>query len=130
MKPKNLLASTLALIAALAFAPAAVAGFHEGKTAFLRSDYAAALAELEPLAKEGDADAQYLLGVMCAHGAGVKRDNDMAADWYRQAALQGLPEAQFSLGFLLYIKGASDEGAYFEAARWLLEAAEAGFPMA
>jgi len=130
MKPKNMLSFILTLIAGLAFAPAVIADFHDGKSAFFRSDYTAALAELEPLAKDGDADAQYLLGVMCAHGAGVTRDDDMAADWYRQAALQGLPEAQFSLGFLLYGKGASDEGAYFEAARWLLEAAKAGFPMA
>ena len=48
----------------LMLATPAWAGFDEGLAAAKRGDYATALREWRPLAKQGDADAQYNLGVM------------------------------------------------------------------
>ena len=80
------------------------ADFAEGFAAYERGDYAAALREWQPLAEQGDADAQYNLGVMHAEGKGVPRDDRMAAQWYRRAAEQGDASAQNSLG-LMYAVG-------------------------
>ena len=57
-----------------------------------------AVAELRARAEQGDAEAQYNLGVMYATGAGVPQDNGEAVRWYRLAADQGLAAAQFNLG--------------------------------
>ena len=40
-------------------------------------------------AKQGDAQAQALLGVMYYEGHGVRQDDAEAVRWYRQAAAQG-----------------------------------------
>ena len=48
----------------LMLATPAWAGFDESLAAAKRGDYATALREWRPLAKQGDADAQYNLGVM------------------------------------------------------------------
>ena len=53
---------TFAILIGLA-APA-WAGFAEGVAAYHRGDYETALRELRPLAEQGDADAQYNLGIM------------------------------------------------------------------
>ncbi len=50
------------------------------------------------LADQGDASAQFNLGIMCGHGEGVPQDYAEAAKWYRLAAEQGNVKAQFKLG--------------------------------
>lgn len=52
------------------------------------------------LAEQGDADAQYYLGVMYSAGEGVIKDYKEAAKWFRLAAEQGNANSQFSLGFM------------------------------
>ncbi|GIT24767.1 MAG: hypothetical protein CM1200mP41_08110 [Gammaproteobacteria bacterium] len=47
------------------------------------------LSEWTPLAKQGDADAQFSLGVMYEKGEGVAKDNKAAVKWYTLAAEQG-----------------------------------------
>ena len=49
-------------------------------------------------AEQGDADAQYNLGVMYATGEGVPQDEAEAVRWYRLAAEQGIATAQTNLG--------------------------------
>ena len=49
-------------------------------------------------AEQGDADAQYNLGLMYDHGLGVAPDAKEAVKWYRLAAEQGHEEAQYQLG--------------------------------
>ena len=51
-----------------------------------------------PLAQQGDARAQFLLGSLYAQGHGVPQDYNAAAQWFRQAAEQGHVGAQFNLG--------------------------------
>ena len=52
-------------------------------------------------AAQGDANAQYQLGVMFRNGEGVTRDDAESAKWYGRAAEQGHAGAQFSLGLCL-----------------------------
>ena len=49
------------------------------------------------LAKVGDVDAQYVVGLAFETGRDAKLDEAEAARWFRQAALQGNVEAQFHL---------------------------------
>ncbi len=95
---------TIAILIGLA-APA-WAGFAEGVAAYKRGDYETALRELRPLANQGNAEAQFNLGVMYDKGEGVPQDDTEAVKWYRKAAEQGYAEAQYSLG-LMYVKGGS-----------------------
>ena len=56
-------------------------------------------------AVQGDADAQYNLGVMYDTGEGVPENDVEAVNWYRKAAEQGHASAQFNLG-VMYANGA------------------------
>ena len=58
----------------------------KGADAFQSLDYATALKEWRPLAEQGDAEAQYNLGIMYANGQDVPRDCKAAVMWYRKAA--------------------------------------------
>ena len=67
-------------------------------------EYQKALVLIQPLAEEGDARAQYNLGVHYEFGHGVEQDDDIAALWYRKAAEQGDSGAQHNLA-CLYLAG-------------------------
>jgi TPR repeat protein len=62
------------------------------------------MSEARPLAEQGHAVAQGLLGVMYENGQGVQKDYREALGWYRKAADQGMAPAEFSLG-LAYATG-------------------------
>ena len=62
------------------------------------------LTETRRLAEQGDADAQFNLGVMYANGEGVLKDEAEAVRWYRLSADQGNASAQNNLG-LRYANG-------------------------
>lgn len=52
-------------------------------------------------AERGDADAQAYLGISYTHGwDGFDEDPLLALHWFRLAAAQGLPDAQYNLAFL------------------------------
>ena len=76
-----------------------------------------------PLGEQGDADAQFHLGVMFESGQGVLRSDAEAIKWYREAAEQDDAVAQFNLG-VMYAKGVSPNHA--EAALWYRFAADHG----
>ena len=52
-------------------------------------DYAAAVSWYRKAAEQGNASAQYNLGVMYDNGQGVPQDYAAAVSWYRKAADQG-----------------------------------------
>jgi TPR repeat protein len=81
-------------------APVAAGTFEEAFDANARGDYAKALRLIRPLANDGDAAAQFNLGLMYMTGHGVQQDYAAAALWYRKAAEQGYGLAQSNLGFL------------------------------
>ena len=74
------------------------ADFQAGMDAYNRGDYATALREWRPLAEQGDAHAQFSLGLSYENGDGVPRDHAKAREWYEKAAAQGDAKAQFYLG--------------------------------
>ena len=82
----------------LAASSSVVADFSAGVEAYLRGDYAVALREFRPPAEQGEAAAQFALGLMYDNGRGVPEDDRQAVLWYRKAAEQGDARAQFNLG--------------------------------
>lgn len=54
--------------------------------------------EIEPYALEGFADAAFVVGMACFEGIYGASDNDMAFQWFSDAASKGSPEAQLMLG--------------------------------
>lgn len=114
-----------AVLLFIAATPASAGPLEDGLKAFNLGDYGAAERLLEPLGEQGDARAQFLLGLMCAHGNHVASRDREAVLWYRMAAEQGFAPAQYELG-LMYDKGrgvVQDDG---EASRWYRLAAEQG----
>ena len=77
------------------------------------------------LAQQGDAEAQYFLGIAYYQGKGVLRDYQEAVKWFRKAAEQGYALAQAFLG-AMYVKGEGVPQDYQEAAKWFQLAAGQG----
>lgn len=115
----------LMLLPFAGLAGAAWAGMEEGLAAYDRGDFAAAFKEWKPLAEQGNAEAQYNLGVLYQYGRGAPQDDAEAAKWFRQAAEQGDPDAQYSLG-VLYSEGRGVDKDLDAAATWLRRAADQG----
>jgi len=85
--------------------------------AYRSGDYAKAAKELEYIAEEGDARAQYDLGLLYDTGRGVPQSNEKALQWYRKAAEQGESKAQYNLG-LMYANGQGVQQDYARAYFW------------
>src|SRR5437667_8349285 len=79
------------------------ADLEAGKRAYDQGDYTAALKELRPLAEQGNAEAQALVGIMYNRGRGVPFDPNQAMKWYKAAADQGNAQAECYLG-AMYLK--------------------------
>lgn len=75
-----------------------------GATAYEAEDFDQAMRHLIPLAEDGDATAQFLVGQMYQYGRGVSRAGPRASEWYRKAAAQGHNGARLHLGFM-YAEG-------------------------
>ena len=79
-----------AIIPVLGFATPVVAGpLEDADVALKRRDYATALRLIRPLAEQGDANAQYNLGVFYDNGLGVPQDKVRAYMWFTLSAAQG-----------------------------------------
>jgi TPR repeat protein len=65
----------------------------DADVAIKRHDYATALRLIRPLADQGDANAQYILGVFYNNGLGVPQDYVRAYMWLNLAATQGRERA-------------------------------------
>ena len=115
-----------ALLMLVAIVGAAVAGPLEDATAaFERRDFATALRLLRPLADQGNAVAQFILGVMYDNGKGVPQNDAEAMNWYREAADRGETNAQCNLG-TMYLTGQGVPQDYAEALKWYRKAADQG----
>ena len=99
--------------------------FNKGYEAAQRGDYATAIKEWKPLAEQGDAAAQFNVGVMHERGKGVLKDNSEAAKWYELSAEQGNAHAQYNLG-LMYTKGDGVSHDVTEALKWYRLSVEQG----
>lgn len=78
------------------------------------------------MAKEGDIDAQYNIGVMYQKGIGVSQDYQEALKWHVKAAERKSPHTQYSLG-TMYIDGLGVAQDYEAATVWFRKAAEKGY---
>ena len=107
------------------FAALAHAGLDEGKAAYKRGDYAMAFKEFKAAADQGNANAQYDLGLMYQKGQGVPKNYAEAAEWYRKAAEQGNAVAQDNLGFM-YANGLGVPKDNAEAMKWWSKASDQG----
>lgn len=127
MRIRARLRNTLLPLAVLAagVSPVAAATLDEAVRAAERGDYATALQISKPLAEQGDAGAQGLLGAMYANGRGLPQDDRQAAKWYRLAAEQGDAGAQGLLG-AMYRNGRGVPKDCEQAAEWYRLAAEQG----
>lgn len=86
------------LLAASLFTAAAVASaggnYGDGADSAVRGDYKAAFEIWQSLAEQGDARAQFNLGLMYHGGLFVEQNEEKALGWYQRAAESGVPEAQ------------------------------------
>ena len=101
------------------------ADFDKGLDAWQSRDFATALRELKPLAEQGDAEAQMLLGLMYDEGQGVPKDGKTALKWFTLAAEQGESDSQAVVG-ASYYDGHSVPKNYETALKWFTLAAEQG----
>ena len=77
------------------------------------------------LAKNGDAEAQYILGEMYWKGEGVPQDDKKSAEWFEKAAAQGKASAQLNLGMMYeYGKGVQQDKSV--AKEWFGKACDNG----
>ena len=92
-------------------------------------DCSSAISETEKAtcssAEQGDANAQYDLGIMYVFGEAVERDYKRAVYWLSKAAKQEHSGAQWTLG-LMYDHGEGLEQNYEKALYWYKKAAEQG----
>ena len=96
----RIIGSGVLLVVLVVLAAPAWAGFQEGLAAAKSGDYSTAMREWRPLAEQGNAGAQFNLGIMYEKGQGVLQNHAAAAHWYRKAAEQGHAKAQNNLGGL------------------------------
>jgi TPR repeat protein len=81
--------------------------------------------DIQPMAEQGDANAQFFLGTMYRNGQNVPQDYAQAIAWYRKSAEKGDLRAQYNLG-MMYRKGQGVPENNTEAARWFESAAQRG----
>jgi TPR repeat protein len=101
----------------------------DGVKVYDSGNYPHAIEIFKPLAAQGDAKAQYRLGMMYYNGQGVPEDEKLAVTWLMRAAKQGNVDAMFELGNAYLVGSQSSklvEDPDREAAIWFHEAARAG----
>jgi len=127
MKTKNL-TFLLALTFLFLFSGSSVVfgdDLQDGLAAMHGKDYKTAYKLLAPLAEQGVADAQNVLGFMYSKGKGVPQDYKEALKWTRLSAEQGFAKAQHYLGEI-YDRGQGVPQNYKEAVKWYRLSAEQG----
>ncbi len=79
----------------------------------------------ERLARNGDTEAQFVLGLLHNDGVGVPLDYEKAFFWYQKAAQQNHIDAQYNLAHL-YLSGNGVEKDLTQAIHWWQKAAQNG----
>jgi uncharacterized protein YgiM (DUF1202 family) len=92
-------------------------------TAYEAGDFLTAGQLWEPLANEGNAQAQYSMAVLYHKGQGRPADFGKALDWYRKAAEQDHVNSLFNLG-VAYWEGRGVARNLEDAVQWWRRAAE------
>lgn len=101
----------------------AAGDFQKGIEAYKQGKSSEAAKWVRKAADQGEARAQYFMGLMYIEGTGVIKDAVEAVKWYRKAADQGYANAQNSLG-IAYKTGAGVIKDQAEGVRWFRKAAD------
>ncbi|MDO9831311.1 tetratricopeptide repeat protein [Glaesserella parasuis] len=128
MTLRKTLLSTLLLSFAIAgnvYAETAAEKFDRAVQYTDQQNYQAAFPIFKELAEQGDAVAQFNLGLMYDNGQGVRQDYHQAFKWYQKAAEQDLVQAQFALG-AMYGLGQGVRQNSTTAKMWLGKACDNG----
>jgi len=111
----------------LCFLMAGISAFADmtaGDKAYARQDFATALKEYLPLARQGNVEAQFRVGYIYTQGRTA--DLKQAVEWFQQAAKGGHPNAEFNLG-QMYAFGQGVTRNPAEAVKWYKLAAQHGW---
>jgi hypothetical protein len=98
----------------------------QAQKAYKAGDLNAAIRIWRDLAKQGDATAQFNIGLMYANGTGVAQSDTDAVKWYRKAADQGLAQAQSKLA-AMYMAGKGVPQDYAGAISLVRKSADQGY---
>lgn len=96
---KSIIAGLLFVTSGVAFNVAAN-DLDDAVDAMRSGDFAEAYCIMRPLAEAGDADAQYNIGWMYMNGYGLRVNDSLALEWWKEASEQGHSDASFSIGML------------------------------
>lgn len=91
---KRKLIKAMIVCAAMMAGAANAASFEGAVAAYQRGDYASVLRTFADEADQGNAKAQYNLGLMYQKGQGIARDDDLSFKWLSLAAARGLEGAK------------------------------------
>lgn len=81
------------------------------------------------MAKKGDSNAQFALGVMYYQGNGIMADMGQAQKWIRKSAEKNHRQGQYNLGIML-ANGQGSSADLVEAYAWLKISADNGYSAA
>jgi uncharacterized protein len=119
------LAARLASACLLILPLPSLATYEQGRPAFLSGDYTAAVEAFRGGAANGDARAEYALGVMHWYGLGTPRNDAAAAKLFAGAAAKDHRLAQYNYSTMLYL-GRGVRRDFQSALAWMEKAAESG----
>ncbi len=126
MQTKNRLTAVLvASMVALVTVPllAVSDSFDDAFAAYDRGNYAIAARKMKTSADEGNAMAQFTLGLMYENGQGVPKDYAEANKWYRLSAAQAEARLPIRIGNI-YTNGQGVPQDYAEAVKWYILAGD------
>jgi TPR repeat protein len=98
MKARTVVGGLIVAAQILGIAGAIAGPWEDGMASYNRGDYAPAIRLFRPLAEQGNAKAQRVLGVMYRRGEGVARSSVRAFLWFSRAAARGDAQAKLELG--------------------------------
>jgi uncharacterized protein len=116
------LALWIGLLCGMAQSPAKANDLYGFYAAYNQGDYAGAAVIVEPLARKGNAEAQYQMAAMFERGKAFNKDMATAVKWYTAAAEQGHALAQMHVAYA-HEWGQGVEKNYFQAVKWYRKAA-------
>ncbi|MES9967885.1 MAG: tetratricopeptide repeat protein, partial [Sedimenticola sp.] len=123
-RPKPKFHHCLIILLLLSSTPSFATDMKEIHDALRQRDYQTALDLLKQLAENGNAEAQYELGVTFRNGRLLPRDTGQAAAWFEKAAEQDHADAQYALG--LYLSSQDTRENQVKSQWWFQRAADQG----
>jgi TPR repeat protein len=97
MKKQMIVGGLIVAAQMLGIAGAIAGPWEDGMASYNRGDYMPAIRLFRPLAEQGNAKAQSVLGVMYRRGEGVARSSVRAFIWLSRAAARGDARAKVEL---------------------------------